>query len=318
MAVEPGDFQEGMKNPKKMVFAGISNAGKTSIIRTLRNDIAGTALVKPTYLLDRSVFKYLDYEIIQHDMGGQRKYLINYLKEPGKFFNKIDACIFVVDILEANRLDESLEYFKNMLEKFEQIGETPRIWVLFHKAEKYLFEADKPLYEVIKTQREKFIAAGGTRFRIVSEITSIYDRWGLSKVFTMIFHVLYPRGELVQDTLKTIAIAAGASTAILIDDQLLPLSEYSTNQSQDEIVKATAPHLFKIEEGLEALKPTWKRWLKLEYDDQDIVYYEIPQDDNKKRLHLYLAGKLGCNDSTDLLLKIGKHLEILLKALYAS
>ncbi len=304
-----------MTSSKKLIFAGLSDAGKTSIIRLLKNDITGTALVKPTYLVDRSEFKFLDYQIIQHDMGGQKNYIINYLKEPGTYFSDTQVCVYVVDILDEKRFNESVEYFKSMLERFLQIGVTPLITVLFHKAEKYLFEADEALLAAINALQQKFLGVNDKRFKVAFEITSIYDRWGLSKIFARIIHELYPRIGLVSELLKAIAKATDACAAVLIDDQLLPISEYLDDKVMDIIVKDTAPYLFKIEEGLEELRPTWKRWLKLELDDMDIMYYEIPQDEGKKRLHLYMIGKVGALSSTSVLPKIGLLLDELLRSL---
>jgi GTPase SAR1 family protein len=317
VAVVSKYFQDKVTISKKLVFAGLSDAGKTSINMTLKNDITGTALVKPTYLVDRSVFRYLDYEIIQHDMGGQKKYLINYLKEPGKYFSKTDLCVYVIDILDEKRFEESVEYFKNMLGRYDEIGVYPRIWVLFHKAEKYLFDADGAVLATITSLRQKILDVSPKKFKIAFEITSIYDRWGLSMTFSRIFQDLYPRSDLVVELLKTIAGTIKASAAVLIDDQLLPIAEYPEDKATQNIVKATAPYLFKIEEELETLQPTWKRWLKLEANDMDIMYYEIPQEEGKKRLHLYLIGKLGSISSTAVLPKIGPRLVELLQALYA-
>ncbi|HME56563.1 MAG TPA: ADP-ribosylation factor-like protein [Candidatus Lokiarchaeia archaeon] len=317
MDMMPNDFQEKISMSKKMIFSGLSDAGKTSINRTLKNDIIGTALVKPTYLVDRSIFKYLDYEILQHDMGGQKKYLINYLKEPGNFFSKTDVCIYVIDIIDDKRYEESLEFFGNMLNKFDEIEVVPSIWILFHKAEKYLFEADEEQAATIDGLREKFLATNANRFKIEFEATSVYDRWGLSRVFARIFQSLYPRNELVVELLKTIATTVNASAAVLLDDQLLPLADYTDGTDMEKIIKTTAPYLFKIEEGIEALRPTWKRWIKLEVDDIDIIYLEIPQEEDKKQLHLYLIGELGTLESAAILPQIGSQLFELLQTLYA-
>jgi hypothetical protein len=310
------NIKENNAGTKKLIFAGLSDSGKTSINRMLKNDITGTALAKPTYLVDRSEFTFLDYQIIQHDMGGKKQYLINYLKEPGNYFNNTDVCMYIVNILDKKRFDESVAYFKSMLESFEKIGIHPLISVLFHKAEKYLFEGDEALLATINAMQQKFLHVNAKRFKVAFKITSIYDRWGLSKIFTRIIHELYPRIGMISDLLKAIADATSACAAVLIDDQLLPISEYLDDKAMDRIVKDTAPYLFKIEAGLEELRPTWKRWLKLELDDMDIMYYEIPQAEGKKRMHLYLIGKLGTLSDTVVLPKIAPRLGELLRAIY--
>jgi GTPase SAR1 family protein len=132
------DFSQKVKGSKKILFAGLDNSGKSSIISCLKQGIANLGLMNPTYLVERSKLQYLDYDLIQHDMGGQKAYIQSYLKKPGQYFDQADACIYVVDIQDGDRVYNTLTYFKSVLASFTTLAIKPSIHVLLHKAERYL------------------------------------------------------------------------------------------------------------------------------------------------------------------------------------
>ncbi|MBD3186637.1 hypothetical protein GF325_07415 [Candidatus Bathyarchaeota archaeon] len=236
---------------KKLIFTGLDNSGKTSINLMLKQNISSIGLVKPTYLVDRSTFSYLDYEIIQHDFGGQKRYLISYLKEPGKFFNETDLMVFVVDIKDSERFDDAMEYFSNVLERFDDLDLNPSVWVLFHKAEKYLFEADDVEYEATKELERKIKLITDNRYPISFEITSIYDPWSISSSFGKIYAELYPQEELIEETLETLAKELDASVVSIIDDNILPIATHANEKSEEKLVGYTVPYLYRMKKKLD-------------------------------------------------------------------
>jgi len=67
-------------------------------------------------------------------------YIQTYLKEPGQYFNQADACIYVVDIQDRDRVYNAVSYFKAVLASFTTLSIKPSIHILLHKAERYLNE----------------------------------------------------------------------------------------------------------------------------------------------------------------------------------
>ena len=119
----------------KIVFTGLDGAGKTSIILALQREFSKIAVIEPTRGAQRTTFKLLGREVTEWDLGGQKSYLISYLKNPGKFFADTELAIYVIDILDSSRIIESLSYLFDVIEKFEELGIEPPLNIFFHKCD---------------------------------------------------------------------------------------------------------------------------------------------------------------------------------------
>ena len=75
-----------IKKAPWIVITALDGAGKTSIILALQREFSKIAKVEPTRGAKRTTFKLLGREVTEWDLGGQKNYLISYLKNPGKFF----------------------------------------------------------------------------------------------------------------------------------------------------------------------------------------------------------------------------------------
>ncbi|MHA2324400.1 MAG: ADP-ribosylation factor-like protein, partial [Promethearchaeota archaeon] len=117
----------------KILFTGLDGAGKTSIILSLQREFSKIAIIEPTKGAQRSTFKLMGREISEWDLGGQKSYLISYLKNPSKYFDDTEVAIYVIDILDASRIIESLSYFYDVVEKFKELKISPVINIFFHK-----------------------------------------------------------------------------------------------------------------------------------------------------------------------------------------
>src|SRR6056297_2929410 len=101
-----------MVTNKKIAIMGIDNAGKTSIITTMKkrfdvpNEIKG---LKPTKQIERSSVQFLDHIIYQSDYGGQEIYRNEYLKHKDRYLAGIDLLFYVIDIQDSMRFQESVK-----------------------------------------------------------------------------------------------------------------------------------------------------------------------------------------------------------------
>jgi len=86
---------------KKLVIAGLDNAGKTSFLIVLRHKYNFRELVenlKPTIKIEYTSFNYLNnWEKSFWDMGGQEQYRTLYLEDP-VYFEDTDFFYFFIDI----------------------------------------------------------------------------------------------------------------------------------------------------------------------------------------------------------------------------
>ena len=82
-------LHEERPDAQKILFTGLDDAGKTSIILALQREFSKIAVIKPSRGAQRRIFEFLGKEISEWDLGGQISYRISYLKNPSKFFNSV-------------------------------------------------------------------------------------------------------------------------------------------------------------------------------------------------------------------------------------
>ena len=98
----------------KIAIVGLANAGKTSIVKTVRKTYHIGESPAPTKSVQRSIFKIFGDNAIIWDYGGQEEYRASYLDKPERFLSDIRYLFFVIDIQEPNSFDEGLKYFSDV------------------------------------------------------------------------------------------------------------------------------------------------------------------------------------------------------------
>ncbi|MHA2000210.1 MAG: ADP-ribosylation factor-like protein [Promethearchaeota archaeon] len=247
---------------KKIIFTGLDNGGKSSIILALKREIAKIATLTPTKMVERSSFDFLDYTIVKHDLGGQKKYLINYLQQPGKYFADTAVMIYVVDVQDFVRVEESISYFKDVLDTFHilQLNPKPIIYVFFHKAERILLEGDPETEtflegegrRLVKNTKKSLKEINGGRYELEFKLTTIFDLWSISSAFSEIMLKLYPQSVLLDKTLQEFAITDNLEALLLLDSHSLTLAHYYKNPDAREILRASTPYFLTL---LDSWKP---------------------------------------------------------------
>ncbi len=292
------DFSQKIKGSKKILFAGLDNSGKTSIILCLKQGIANLGLVNPTYLVERSKMQYLDYDILQHDMGGQQMYIQSYLKEPGQYFDQADACIYVVDIQDRDRVYNSTTYFKAILESFTKLAIKPSIHVMLHKAERYLDEnneVDERTMEIVKT---RMLEENDGKFPLDFTLTTIKSPWTITCAFAAIFNSIVGRISRYKQIINELATATGAEFAAIFDQHGIPVAQNAHGKVQDDIVKQAAPSFLKDKEMLDQIKGGQTDRISVEWDGHEFILLAIPL---AFPLTLLLVGTIGRIDKARVL-----------------
>lgn len=124
-----------LKKEQKVIVVGLSNAGKTTILKKFGGEIGikDLAKLKPTKGAERQEIVTSDLILIIWDFGGQEEYRQMYLQKPHKYFLKIDLVIYVIDVQAPEKYKNSIEYFKNILDILEKLEEKPHILIFIHK-----------------------------------------------------------------------------------------------------------------------------------------------------------------------------------------
>jgi len=125
------------KSKQKIIVLGLNNAGKTSMLESLKGKAKFGEITNlpPTKGVDIQKIEVENFNLTIWDFGGQKFHREDYLKNPEEYFLHIDLIIYVIDIQDSERYDESLEYFEKILELIGYFKENPYILVLLHKSD---------------------------------------------------------------------------------------------------------------------------------------------------------------------------------------
>ncbi|MHA1104113.1 MAG: ADP-ribosylation factor-like protein [Promethearchaeota archaeon] len=163
---------------QKIVVIGLSNAGKTTILRKFGGQIGIKDLAKlpPTKGVERKEIVTSDMALILWDFGGQEEYRNVYLSNPDKYFLKVDLVIYVIDLQDSDNYEKSINYFKQILEVFNKLEENPYILIFIHKFDPDVKENPEIILnvELIKDMI-KDVFQENKRFEYETYFSSIYS-----------------------------------------------------------------------------------------------------------------------------------------------
>ena len=123
------------KKEQKVVVVGLDNAGKTAILSKFggKLGIGELTKLKPTKGVERKKIVSSELELFIWDMGGQAEYRERYLENPEQYFLQIDLLLYVLDVLDWERYEESIKYFKEILKIIKTLEEKPYLLIFLHK-----------------------------------------------------------------------------------------------------------------------------------------------------------------------------------------
>lgn len=138
------DFYIKDKKEQKIMFLGLDNAGKSAIINTISGkiDISTLKNLKPTKRVKREKLVTKNFTIYVWDMGGQKEYRDHYLKKDNLelFFLQVDMLVYVIDMQDPDRFQESFDYLKKILDTLNYLNEDPFILFFLHKSDPDIIE----------------------------------------------------------------------------------------------------------------------------------------------------------------------------------
>ncbi|MBN2156335.1 MAG: 50S ribosome-binding GTPase [Candidatus Lokiarchaeota archaeon] len=125
------------KRDTKVICVGLDNAGKTAILSGLGGKLGISELgkLKPTKRIERKRISTTNLDLFIWDFGGQEEYRKDYLAKPEAYFVGTDLLIYVLDMQDPERYNESFEYLIEILEVIRLLGENVYILAFMHKAD---------------------------------------------------------------------------------------------------------------------------------------------------------------------------------------
>ncbi|MFX0082179.1 MAG: ADP-ribosylation factor-like protein [Candidatus Hodarchaeota archaeon] len=238
------------KQPKektyKILFTGLDGAGKTSIILALQREFSKIAVIEPTRGAQRTTFKLLGREVSEWDLGGQKSYLISYLKNPSKYFDDTEIAIYVIDILDSSRLIESLSYLYDVIEKFKELKIEPPINVFFHKCDPKLIHSVEKVIEKQINDLKKEIIDTANYEKIHFFCTSVYDPYTIISSMSQILLELYPKSQLLQKTIEEFANKLNCEGLMIIDKNSIILGSYFKDDESKKLLSNTIAYFLTL------------------------------------------------------------------------
>lgn len=239
------------KNIIKIIIAGLDFAGKTSILTALdkKFDFRDNILeLKPTIRVNYKNTKFLNYNVIFWDLGGQAKFRELYLSKEETYFGDTDLLLYVIDIQDDSRFDASLEYLNLIMAFFLKLDSRIPVVVTFHKLDPEIRSNERIEHDIQMLSTD--ISKKYPDFEFLFQETSIFDILSIIQlvsyscsVFNRLFFEL---SELLEKELDEL----GCSSLILFDRNGIIISEfYSQNLDSNyyiDLLENIKEHLFLL------------------------------------------------------------------------
>lgn len=237
------------ENTVKIIFSGLDNAGKTSVITALEkkyNFEDFIAKLRPTIRVDYKRTTFMNRTVNFWDMGGQTKYREQYKARAEFYFADTDLFIYLIDIQDEEKIPISLQYLMDVLEFFAENYMDVPIIISFHKYDPELQHEEKYINLIEKLQEQ--ITEKIPHFKVLFQKTSIFDiisivqlvSYGLS-IFDEHFFELSELMEKYIDVLDTLSL-------ILFDQNGIIISEFYSNMIHEgmyiELLDDIREHIF--------------------------------------------------------------------------
>ncbi len=190
---------------KKILIVGLDNAGKTTLLHFLQDNVKLDILRKlpPTMGVERVKINKLDSDLIFWDMGGQIQFRNEYLQNAEKYFTNIDLLIFVIDIQEPEKYSSAIKYLEDILKTIIDFKENPEFLILLHKVDPDIKE-NKEIQDSIQKLATQIVGLfEKTDLKYEMSTYSIYNYLGANKnVISEIRNCLKPPLEEKEDITK--------------------------------------------------------------------------------------------------------------------
>jgi small GTP-binding protein len=240
-----------MEEAFKVIISGLQNAGKTSILTALdkKYDFVNEVLeLKPTIKVEYRKTKFLGSQTVFWDMGGQEKYRKLYLAKPEMYFDGADLLIYVIDIQDTSKFNESLNYLDSVLEYFIDNEINLPIIVTFHK-----YDPDLRTYEEVNENiymlRDQ-IKESYPMFNLLFQQTSIYDIISIIQLMSYGLSIFDGKFFELSLYMETSLNEFDCFSLILFDERGIIISEYYNEHIKptlyDDFLESIKEHIYLI------------------------------------------------------------------------
>ncbi len=232
--------------PFKIVFCGLDNSGKTSILLVLENKFSLLNSLSPTKGIERSDFDLLGIPIIKWDLGGQVQFRETYIKT--NQLESTDLLFFIIDTQDSSRFGECFQYLSDIIGYFKEPHQkVPYFVICLHKIDPDLINDPniQAHIQILENKLKELI-----NFDYVTFQTSIYNNWTLRKAFSKGLLKLSPKSTLLDSMMEDFLEITRSDTILLLDQDALIFSECYHDPESYQLVNIIAPRLATMADKL--------------------------------------------------------------------
>ncbi|MGV9200444.1 MAG: ADP-ribosylation factor-like protein, partial [Promethearchaeia archaeon] len=233
---------EQLKEQKKVILIGLDNGGKTSLLSVLQERFAIIKDLLPTRGVQREHLDLFGFNLISWDLGGQIQYRENlYFNKPELFFAEADLLIYVIDIQDKKRFTESANYFRQVLETMEELGESPPILIVLNKSDPDFRTSlqFKKNQTVIKNKLE-LILEDKPQFDTGYTDTTIFQRETVLRMFSKALKHISETSEIIRGILLEFLDKIQAEGISLVSLDGLIFGSYCEDKKNEHLLNNTA------------------------------------------------------------------------------
>lgn len=285
------------KRKIKIIFSGLDRAGKTSFLLAAKKKYSEIIKTMPTRGVNRSeenIFDEQSSQISVWDLGGQKKYIDKYLGESKSYLYNVDLLFYFIDIQDVDRIYESIELFKKIINSLKNMDEYPPIVVCMNK-----FDPDIKYSEEV-TKNSKFInnqiRKYSDKYFVKIFQTSIFDYWSLISAYSFGLSQLNPNREFFEKQLKDFANKTDSEALLLLNENGIILSNYSKDEISKRVFEISAPHFQTLYKTFKEFKILQKDFIVssgISEDTKNIIFKKIKVDKYNLYLLLFIEDYLG-------------------------
>ena len=234
----------------KIVISGLDNAGKTSILTALdkkydfQKDIVQ---LKPTIRVEYHKMNFLKNNSIFWDMGGQTTYREVYMQYQDVYFDATDLLIYVIDIQDPERFENSLEYLDAILTFFSESKMDVPLIISFHKFDPDLRGNDEILKNIDELRSK--ILDKYLNFKILFQQTSIFDIISIVQLVSYGLSVFDDKFFELSELLENYIEKFENQALLVFDRNGIIISEYYNDIESNvyvELLESIKEHLYLL------------------------------------------------------------------------
>jgi GTPase SAR1 family protein len=256
----------------KLLFTGLDASGKTSFLKAVKQKFSELLGIKPTKGIDRTEISLLGTNMVEWDVGGQRKYRDNFLRDADLYIYDTNLLFYLIDIRAPERFDEAFEFLNEIMNSLRSFKQFPPIIINFHKADPDVANSD-PIRSNIQMMTER-IQKEAVGFKVVFFETSIFNAYSLNKSFSEGLALISPNRDIFKTQLRWLAGKINAKCILLLNENSLIISDYAVNEVTGKVSEISAPHfqtLFRTFSDFKLLKKNNAIW---HFEDEAILFYK--------------------------------------------